>query len=150
MKFDVTRQKNVRVWTIKGAVSKLRESFDFPNIAGQPDLANDDVGQGDESNSPTNNHIYVFDSPGPGVGSFVAGAIDQVVERMTFNEYVRVTFDGSQPQGNTNTGSRCSLKQPWHMLMWIQDSGSGWIERSGKPNEIKEGEITINTTDPTP
>lgn len=39
--FDVSRQKQVRVWNVSGATVKKRRHDNFPNIPGQPDLAND-------------------------------------------------------------------------------------------------------------
>jgi hypothetical protein len=147
--FDVTRQAHARFWNILSFERVRKElSKDFPATSGKPDEANDDGGISvDESNVPTHDNIFSFDSPGPwGLGE----AVRQVVCRMNCREYARVSFDGTRPSGDTDEGSRCSPKKNWHMLMWIEKVSGSWRERAGKPNEVDEDAIQLDETDPEP
>lgn len=74
---------------------------------------------------------------------------------MNAREYVRVSFDGTQPSGDTDQGSRCSPKKDWHMLMWIEKilfgpEGGTWREKAGKPNEVDTEVIQLDETAPEP
>jgi hypothetical protein len=147
--FDVTRQAHARFWNILSFERVRKElSKDFPATSGKPDEANDDGGISvDESNVPTHDNIFSFDSPGPwGLGA----AVRQVVCRMNCREYARVSFDGTRPSGDTDEGSRCSPKKNWHMLMWVEKVSGSWRERAGKPNEVDEDAIQLDETDPEP
>ena len=85
----------------------------------------------------------------------IAMPVGQIVGRMNCREYVRVSFDGTRPSGDVEQGSRCSPKKEWHMLMWLEkvlfgDEAGTWRERAGKPNEVDEGAIQLDETEPQP
>lgn len=148
VKFDITRQKEKRSWTIDGATVTQEDNEYWPKLSafssGGPtgasvDVANDDNDAGDEDNAPTQNHIYTLDAPQHAND----GAHDQYVRRLNFLEFVRIRVDGTSPSGNRTDGSRCSPKAPWYASMWSVKYVSGtisvYLERVGKGNAITEG-----------
>ena len=151
--FEVTRQKQTQVWfVLNGKVFQNDPLTPFPP-ANTPDLANDDgpapAGfMKSVQNIPKKHHIYSIDAPG-GMGLAVIPGVTQYVERKNFYEFVRVSFNGTRPSGNTNEGSRCSPKEPWHMDMWLEPQGGVFGEKAGKLNEVDLGHVPIGNP-PTP
>jgi hypothetical protein len=120
----------------------------FPN----DDKANDDPDDTDESNNVYNNHIYSFDAPGAKTLAVATGGPDdkpmtQWIMRANFKEYVRVSFNGTFPTGNTLTGSRCSYKQRWHCFFWLEEQNGIYVEKAGKQNDV---DLQWGQLDPAP
>ena len=137
--FDVTRQKQTQAWGVLGGQIVVIDPFHQFAVG---DAADDDGDASDESLTPKNDHIYSYDTPGYTNNAVQRGGqppkpYTQLIRRMNFKEYVRVSFDGTRPSGNTNMGSRCSLKQPWHMFMWlVLQDGSRYGEFTTKQNDV--------------
>lgn len=156
VKFDVTRQKERGAWKIVGnTVTSLgtvhwpgRTSFSSAAPTGASiDYSNDDdpnppggIPNSDNDNTPQNDHVYSIDGPGfPN-----NGAVDQVIYRANFLEFVRVRFDGHTPDRTQgNEGSRCSGKWPWYVTIWAEKHGTSYQQRAGKPNAVAEGYSAI-------
>jgi hypothetical protein len=141
VKFDVTRQAEGKIWSLNTQPPKVRLEGEktFPN----GDLANDNVEDGpdrDNDNTPTNNHLYSID--GPGIPTIIT-TDEEFIFRANFHEYVRVKIDGQQPTGNVLSGSRCSLKTPWHVRISAINSNGTYEQNSAKPNDVTEGHIAI-------
>lgn len=86
---------------------------------------NDDSGSSDETNTPKNRHIYVFDGPSYSVRATAGFAVSQ----NTFEEFVRVQLADTAfaHLDNTVEGSRASEPKPWsqqHYLRW--GAGANW------------------------
>ena len=143
--FDLTRQKATRKWSvINGQVAQASLPVDFP----VGDLSNDDTEDGDESPTPLPSpalpllpdRIHCFDGPGPASRQVLvtpSGEMTQIIERRNFLEFARVSFDGTRPAGNTLSGSRCSVKVPWRVFLWVEAAGDVYVERAGKDNDVK-------------
>jgi hypothetical protein len=147
--FDVTRQKEKKEWAV---VAGQLIANGAPVVFPQDDTANDDSSNNDESLTPKNDHIYSLDAPGVpfrAVQQTGGQSIAQIIKRNNFREYSRVTFDGTLPTGNTDTGSRCSDKQPWHMFMWLEAQGANYGERAGKQNDVDINHAAL-APDPVP
>ena len=150
--FDMTRQKQTQLWHIRnGELKQTDDPEPFPP-ANTPDLTNDDAlkppDEKAEQNMPKNDHIYSIDAPG-GVPRAAIPSVTQLVQRKNFYEFVRVSFNGTRPSGNTSEGSRCSLKEPWHMDLWLEPQGGVFGEKAGKLNEVNLGHVPIGNP-PTP
>jgi len=134
--FDVTRQKEKKEWFIMdGQVNELLPPTG-PVTFPVGDEANDDFSDDDESiKQPVNDHIYSCDGPGPLFRTVQQGPqgqpITQLIYRHNFLEYGRVSFNGTRPSGNTDTGSRCSYKQKWHSQIWLKAQGDIYVQKGG-------------------
>jgi hypothetical protein len=153
VKFDIGRQIEGQEWNvINNTVTPNGAAY---GPLSSNDIATDDGAQTDESLNPVNNHLYSYDSPGTAFQTIQTSSsgdtITQVIIRKNFNEFVRVSFDGNVPSGNTLAGSRCSHKVPWQMALWVWKSGTNTIyqNRPGKPLTITTGHTPITPT-PTP
>jgi hypothetical protein len=154
--FDVTRQKERMSWIIAGnnvipyaGPDYWPGQLSFTNAGATGvdiDLSTDDLGGSpassatDEDNTPQNDHIYSIDGPGH---DHTGGPLQQVVRRLNFLEYVRVSFNGVRPSLDTKEGSRCSPKSAWHARMWSQKNGIQYQPVSGKGNGVNEGYMAI-------
>jgi hypothetical protein len=148
--FEVTRQKGSTDWALIMAtpphlVANFLKKDPIPMPAG--DTANDDIDQGDKSNFPKNDHIYSVDGPASVLGGVDARAnVAQIIHRRNFNEFVRVSFNGQRPAGNTNSGSRCSPKIQWHSVLSMEQLNPNALGLTfgpvpGAPNESALGHI---------
>lgn len=123
--FDITRQAEGRMWTqVEGGTPTLipEATRTFPNSNEQP---NDAIHNDDESVSPSaQGNIYSIDIPGL-QNPQVPDGVDILTFRANFKEYVRVTFNGIRPLGNSVIGSRCSDKYLWHVAHKLEfDAGA--------------------------
>ena len=147
--FDITRQAEGKIWvqTQGGAEQIVPEGTRiFPDSDEEP---NDAVHNDDESIAPSPlGNIYSMDAPG--LGSIRAPmGVNYFTFRSNFREYVRVTFDGVHPLGNSVIGSRCSSKYLWHVSHKFDVSMMGFYRRTTgdaietAENEIGDGNIVI-------
>jgi hypothetical protein len=141
--FDISRAKAVRVWETVNGARKLTRSEDFPKPL---EKANDDDDHTDEDNRPTNDHIYVFDSPGMGE----AGNKTRYEQQLNMWEFVRVlikkssdtSFANTQPGRGIVQGSRASQFVPWWSREDWTKVGNKWTSTAGPAgtNAIEEGQ----------
>jgi hypothetical protein len=133
--FDVTRQIESRDFAMEHGSGEWndpapRPPEDFPWLQAprkDNELPNDDEGNVDEQNLPSNQLLYSFD--GPGV------LIDQnyafVLSRNTFKELVRVRVadepfeDSAEVPLESVQGSRASPKYDWHLLCYLRNGAEG-------------------------
>jgi hypothetical protein len=137
VKFDLPRQMKKNEWArVKGKIQQT-SAVPWPN---KPDLANDSAIQNGISVPPLHDHIYSIDAPGYKFATAPAGFdVSEIIQSKLFYEFVRVSFDGNAPKGNTDQGSRCSDKSPWHMFMWLELNGVNYIAKANKKNEVDLG-----------
>ncbi len=149
VKFDITRQVAGRSWEKKsGGEFKLSKPQMFPVDFPAGDKPNDDQSSrqdNDESTAPdANGHMYVVD--GPGADDDDAGRAAELVIRWNFKEFVRVRFDGREPQGNKEDGSRSSDKFDWHVRHHLQRGSSSdpWTRSTGDAPETAENDVATD------
>jgi hypothetical protein len=144
--FDVTRRINKsRDGLISGQNTFTNiESKSFPS---NPDLPNDDaISNDDEDNIP--NQLFGFDgpsepvNPGLDVGQNSYGYIKS---DHNFEEYVRMSFEPIQGNGNQLYGSRCSDKVPWVHNRCLKIWSDNTTDPYAPPNQrykVIEGAVT--------
>ena len=144
--FDVTRRINKsRDGLISGQNTFTNiESKSFPS---NPDLPNDDaISNDDEDNIP--NQLFGFDgpsepvNPGLDVGQNSYGYIKS---DHNFEEYVRMSFEPMQGNGNQLYGSRCSDKVPWVHNRCLKIWSDNTTDPYAPPNQrykVIEGALT--------
>ena len=135
VRFDCTRQVQYRDWAIyigSGQVNSTG-SADFPDEAGQDnEVANDDDGTQGESNRPSHDRIYQFDSPSEPIETPM-DVTAFAVSRNTFREWVRVKLKDMasavepifEAPSNVPQGSRASDKYEWHHVRYLKRDGQG-------------------------
>jgi len=139
VRFDVTRQADVKAWIDGGPVV-------MPSRPSEEERANDDLNTDDESFPPNNvGEMYAFDAPGPRSDNALGNVM---IYRGNFWEFVRVRFDSLTPAGNVIAGSRASDKFEWHARHWLTKNAHGkWVRKDGSQetddNDVGLGLITI-------
>jgi hypothetical protein len=132
--WDVTRQFEDRRHSLKNGQHAFDtdgtnfpwEGYPLKDVPVRDDeYPNDEKGQDDNDNSPSNTRIYSWDSPGsPREADPTNMAF--YVYRLTLKEWVRVQFDGGTFPNDSNhhkLGSRTSSKYGWHMCgHWKRDA----------------------------
>ena len=59
------------------------------------------------------------------------------VYRFSADEFVRVSFDGTDPSGNGTQGSRCSGRLYWHCCHRLEaDDDTFWWQRTTGDEEV--------------
>ena len=113
--FDITRQIHYFDEEVYMGQPTKPDKEDWPN---QVELPNDDTVNTDESDRPVNNHMYSVDRP----GATEAGWPNNIAwwaSMNNFMEFMRVTFNGTRPRGETVQGSRCSDYYLWHAALTL-------------------------------
>jgi hypothetical protein len=113
VRFDITRQIHY-LDLFYNTTGRGTDKEDWPN---QVELPNDDTHNTDESDTPVNDHMYSLDTP----GFSEAGRPNtrKIYSRNNFMEFMRVTFNGTHPRGETVQGSRCSDYYLWHAALTL-------------------------------
>jgi len=145
--FDASRQAEGRWWDKSGATWKEDQSMRRTWPSGdeeandEPEPTNEDT---DDSRRPNNSGEH-FQQDAPGVANPSAYA-DESCLRYNFRDYIRVRFDGTEPNGNKTDGSRCSDKYDWHCRhRWEKDAASGkWKRTTGDNQESDSNDIGAN------
>lgn len=155
VKFDVTRQAEVRIWGLNLILPSVvpppdpvpqltygNESFPFGDKANDnvDATADQPVADRDNDNTPTNDHIYSIDAPGR--GTRIANE-EEYIFRANFREFVRVKFDGQKPTGNILSGSRCSPKKDWHLRIHAINDNGTHKQNTNKPNDVDIEHIEV-------
>lgn len=148
VKFDFARRVESYLWG-------LDESWQMTGVTNQKEYpllneeANDDPHENDESAAPdSDRHMYGVDAPGPQNHGYPGTKYQ--VHYLNAEEYMRVSFDGTDPVGNITAGTRASIKEEWHVIHTLEDDGSGNLQRTtgddpevpGK-NEVALGRIEL-------
>jgi len=142
--FDITRQKESIGWNLDNGIWS---SASVPGVLpstfpAQNEAPNDDSVATDEDNTPQNDHIYSFDTPG-----FISATAshDRAVRHFNFYEFVRVKVDGTNfaNQNNLVEGSRASGKIAWRSrLDVVKNTATGkWQRNNTQPPREVENEI---------
>jgi hypothetical protein len=149
VRFDITRQGRMNAYKIdndgKGkldAIAAFTRQFPWLAPAGGQDneLPNDDKSDGDEQNTPTNRHIYVWDAPGATLNADGPGWAYAIL-RFWFKEWVRMRLDRApfrnqraHPNFAANLaadateaveGSRVSDRIDWHYVNYLVRDANG-------------------------
>ena len=150
VKWDISRQGSGRVWDRKNAANPfaLASPQMFPADYPEGDKPNDDQPSSqdnDESEKPNgDNFLYVVD--GPGTADDIDGFPGKVglVIRWNFREFVRVHFDGHEPQGNKVDGSRASAVTLWYVRHHLERGSANvaWT-RAAAGNAIGTGNPAV-------
>ncbi len=114
----------------------------------QVELPNDDANDAGESAVPTaDDHFYCSDATGP---AFAATA-HREISKYNFREWLRVSFDGNRPTGDSISGSRCSDKYLWSNRHTLLKHPLGvWERTTGDDPETDENRIGEGHRDITP
>jgi hypothetical protein len=112
--------------------------------------ANDEPKNNDESEvATTSGHFYSEDAPGYSGGLDAPAGAHGYANRMNFEEWLRVKFDGgrpiSDPADTRKWGSRVSPLVLWHTALTLKAVG-GQFQRNNSPGasgENPENEITL-------
>jgi hypothetical protein len=138
--FDITRDKAFRDWSVNGGGVTANFTSGQDDVFDKGDVSDDDgLGEPDEDvipqTTPPSDKIFSIDGPGE---RFVLH--DQVISRNHFEEFVRVSFDGSRPRGENADGSRCSPNVKWHAFYWMEKdpatNNKKYRMRAGKDNVV--------------
>jgi hypothetical protein len=119
---DVSRQASWRNYGIQNGTIIPLSGQDIPTDKwNRNELANDDVSDQDEDNTPTNEHIYSIDHP----SWETTAPADFLISRYGFKEFVRWKFDlnigfPSNRNGSHVIGSRGTPLEPWHYLLYVK------------------------------
>lgn len=90
----------------------------------------------DEDNVP-NSSLRIFSADTPGLDSDVPTSETSFWFLSNFMEWVRVSFNGSAPAGNTVSGSRMSPWVLWHVSHTFTVNQSGkFVRTTGDANEV--------------
>lgn len=93
--------------------------------------------------------MYSSDHPGVLTGGVVDD--DIVVSQGNLQEFIRVVFEGTKPEGNGVQGSRASDYVNWYARSWVEmDANGDWHRNTGDAmetdtNDIGEGHIVLGT-----
>jgi hypothetical protein len=153
--FDVTRQIEARIW-VPNFPAAFQTNIFWPGrsaytMAGptsaQIEQPNDDGKQYDEDNTPSASG-FIFSADIPTIGSYDKNANLPYpfpgYYGGNFLEWVRVSFDGQQPSGNSIRGSKASVSIDWKLYMWNmfqrgsisiikEDVGRGYVDQNTPP-----------------
>lgn len=149
VRFDITRQTAAKEWLVPSVGNPVpTDNEPFPN---QWEYANDDEVPGpgfvrDESIEPdVFGKMYSVDAPGLALGPLGIGST--MFRRFNAYEYVRVSLDGTKPDGNGLLGSQCSPNYSWHSRTTVKMQAGGWarenVAGTTKVNDIGLGLITL-------
>ena len=134
IQFDVTRRKEQAYWKVnlQGLVY-AHEYFEFPE---KNEEANDDAYTDDETHEPdASGYMWSIDAPRVIYGPQLYQQLE--VQRWNMEEFVRVSFDGTDPSGNGTQGSRCSGRLYWHCCHRLEaDDDTFWWQRTTGDEEV--------------
>lgn len=121
-RLDVSRQGGWRYYCMKYGDRTSTDPADLPSAGwNRFEVANDDLNDGGDGNTPVNDHVHSIDGP----DFDTSENLDFLVIRASFHEFVRWRFglDASFPsprEGPNVLGSRGSPLEPWHLLMYAK------------------------------
>jgi hypothetical protein len=124
VKFTIVRRANVmaRLHLANGTVVDAVRT-QYPS---DPDSAND-AGDHDSDNAQAGGLLFVEDNPGlPTLPTSLN--VVQVGVQFNFEEFVRVSVDGTRHEGDGNLASRASSKFPWYSQSQIVRDGINWTK----------------------
>lgn len=103
--------------------------------------ADDDSHDSDEDLTPSNDKIYVVDTPGFQSNTPVNDAsATEAVYKASFNEFVNVRL-------GTGSWTKSSNDFAWHSISWFEKVGGNW-QRKANASEIATGSTTVGSGDP--
>ncbi|MCI0361548.1 MAG: hypothetical protein L0211_23945 [Planctomycetaceae bacterium] len=161
VKFDITRQKELKDWTQtpEELVPMPKETVPWPQLW---EVGNDDKDNTDESPAVLEGgHMFVVDDPRLPDLQTPPLTYWQRWRYLNFREFMRVRFDWKRPAGynpnptppppppiNPNDlyfidGSQCSGKEPWLSRISIAYLGEAKWQRAGGHNRLEPGELAI-------
>ncbi|HEX5446238.1 MAG TPA: hypothetical protein VFW87_20595 [Pirellulales bacterium] len=137
------RQVNGMGWSQQGAGAQFDVILNEPWPSKEEEPNGDGIYKDESANVTAASHFYSADVPG--TASPNAGAQTEIVFRSNFREFLRVSFDGPRPNGNSVQGSRCSDYQPWYIREdYVPDGNGQW-----QPNPNNKPDNVISKGGPT-
>jgi len=129
-KWDVSREKRVKMWVHTGGAWSLLQNDSATW------LSDDVLGHGEEDLNPWNGngHLYGNDRP----GATPAPADDGLVRKLNMREFVKVDLG---PGATTGSGPICSVYHPWHVFRAVKETAGVWASDPAYENEIPPGNI---------
>jgi hypothetical protein len=146
VKFDISRRRHEIAKLTDSYGQDYENAFVFSEMHEEP---NDDGIEYDESTAPTSEgHLYVIDAPGL---NELRVDWEKFSLRSTFQEFMRVSFDGDAPAGNQLLGSICSSYFDWNSFLTIRRDASkrpSWF-RCNVEGKEEHAEGGVNQIGPT-